>query len=62
MIKAILNLKYIWMHVNTIFLSAFNLDHLAVPSSQLLSELITQVVVELEGQYTLPLQIWSTNL
>ena len=43
--------------MNTIFMSAFNLDHLAVPSSQLLSELITQVVMELNGQYTIPFQM-----
>ena len=36
---------------NTILLNALNLAHLAVPSSQLLSVLITQVVVKLEGQY-----------
>ena len=51
MIKAIFNLEC------NIYYSASNLDHLTVPSSQLLSELITQVVMELNGQYTVPFQM-----
>lgn len=40
--------------------SALNLDHLAVPSSQLLSELIHQVEMELKGQYNCC--IWRTHV
>ena len=39
-------LRYVW-NVNSILLSALNLDHVAVPSLQLLSELISQAVVKL---------------
>ena len=38
----------------SVLLSALNLDHIAVPSTQLLSELITQDIVDLEGEYALP--------
>ena len=44
---------------NSIFLNALNPDHLAVPSTQGLSELITQVVVDLEGEYNCC--VWRTT-
>ena len=40
------------MHHNISDCSNYNLSHLAVPSSQLLSELISQTGVEMEGQYS----------